>query len=282
MNREQLIRAMGNQYISDEECAAFNKAMIQAECTNLERAAMWCAQIGHESSGLKYYEELASGQDYEGRQDLGNVYPGDGRRYKGRGPIQVTGRHNYSRLSQWAYEHGQVPLVDFFVTAPQELATIGYGFLGAVWYWTTQRPLNELSDRRDLIGATRAINGGTHGLQDREQRYNRCMAMGGDVLPDDDGGFMAEEAKDLRLQSRGPDLQGWISWRYAPEDQQVRRSQTDFLREIDRELNSVFDVADAPASGKGTLVGQVLALRKEVKHLTELLERQLNPPSKET
>ena len=172
-------------------------------------AAMWCAQIGHESAGLKYYEEIASGEAYEGRKDLGNVHPGDGRRYKGRGPIQVTGRHNYTNLSRWAYDNGYVPTVDYFVAAPEQLGTISYGFLGAVWYWTTQRPLNELSDRRDLIGATKAINGGLHGFADRETRYHRCLALGGAVLPDDEGGFMAGEAKDVQQQLRGPDLNGW-------------------------------------------------------------------------
>lgn len=229
MDRNTLIKAMGNQHISDEECDAFNAAMLQADCINLDRAAMWCAQLGHESSGLKYYEEIASGEAYEGRKDLGNVHPGDGRKFKGRGPIQVTGRHNYTHCSRWAYEQGYVPTVDFFVAAPQELGTIHYGFLGAVWYWTTQRPLNDLSDRRDLHGATRAINGGLHGFADRESRYHRCLALGGVILPsDDDGGFSVSDAKEVRAQLRGPDDKGW--------DQLGKKSLVDATADIRDQL----------------------------------------------
>lgn len=92
---------------------------------------------------------------------------------------------------------------------------------------------------------------------------------------------MGNTAEDLQIQSRGPQLAGWPAWRYGvPEDQQVRHTQTDYLRVIDREVNSVFDLKDAPTGDQGTLVGQVLALRREVKHLTELLESQLSPPKK--
>lgn len=59
------------------------------------RLVHFLAQLGHESDGFRAMEEYATGEAYEGRKNLGNLSPGDGRRYKGRGPIQITGRANY-------------------------------------------------------------------------------------------------------------------------------------------------------------------------------------------
>ena len=56
---------------------AYNNAARAAGINTVRRAAMWAAQLGHESVGLRYMEEIANGAAYEGRQDLGNVYAGD-------------------------------------------------------------------------------------------------------------------------------------------------------------------------------------------------------------
>lgn len=58
-----------------------------------------------------------------------------------------------------------------------------YCWVGPAWYWKIARPtLNSLSDNRDLTGVTRLINGGTNGLADRRERYNRCLALGEALL----------------------------------------------------------------------------------------------------
>ena len=72
-----------------------NKAMAEGNINTPKRQAAFLAQLAHESGSLRYMEEIASGAAYEGRSDLGNTQPGDGTRYKGRGPIQLTGRSNY-------------------------------------------------------------------------------------------------------------------------------------------------------------------------------------------
>ena len=171
-------------------CAEKFQNDINATCerykiTTAVRELCFLAQVGHESGGLFFTEELASGKAYEGRKALGNVQPGDGVRYKGRGLIQITGRFNYKAIGD---ELG----VDFIknpallggknvkVSTPEQLR---YAALSAGWYWNS-RKLNLIADKIDIYkpideGAnlesflliTKRINGGTNGLADRLNRY---------------------------------------------------------------------------------------------------------------
>lgn len=173
------------------------ESLRACECATVERIAMWCAQIGHESGGLYYTEEIGSGAAYEGRADLGNTQPGDGVRFKGRSWIQITGRSNYTRLSLWAHGNGLVPTSTYFVDHPERLAADEYAGLGAAWYWVVARPdINALADRRDLETVTRRINGGINGLADRRERYNRALAMGDRLLALTEGD---DELSDTKL-----------------------------------------------------------------------------------
>jgi putative chitinase len=176
-----LADAMMNS-LPQERYAALLPAVVQclaeSGCTTVDRVAMWCAQVGHESAGLRYMQELADGSAYEGRADLGNTQRGDGPRFKGHGPIQITGRYNHAKCSEWAFGRGLVPSPTYFVDNPQDLASDKYGFIGVTWYWTTQRPMNEAADARDLDRATRFVNGGLNGIDDRRSRYNKCLQMG--------------------------------------------------------------------------------------------------------
>lgn len=178
--------AMGGRLSLDryrELLPAVTEALQACEATTVARIAMWVAQIGHESAGLYYTEEIADGWAYEGRADLGNTYPGDGPRFKGRSWIQITGRSNYTRLSQWAFDKGLVLSPTEFVDWPSKLAEDHNAGLGAAWYWVVARPdINALSDNRDLESVTLRINGGHNGIADRQERYDRALAMGSKLL----------------------------------------------------------------------------------------------------
>lgn len=137
-------------------------AMESQKIDTLLREAAFLAQVAHESIDLRYMEEIASGSAYEGRKDLGNTEVGDGIRYKGRGPIQLTGRLNYR-------EFGKALGVDF-ESSPALAATPEWGFKTAVLYWA-RKHLNELADLGDMKTITKKINGGYNGLEDRMRRY---------------------------------------------------------------------------------------------------------------
>lgn len=153
------------------------------------RQLCFLAQVGHESGGLFYTEELASGRAYEGRADLGNTHPGDGVTYKGRGLIQITGRANYQLLSEYLQ-------VDF-LAKPTLLGgknaehcseeQLRYATLSAGWFWH-KSGLNELADSLELHKPideaenlnhfkliTRRINGGYNGLSDRLTRFKKGL-----------------------------------------------------------------------------------------------------------
>jgi putative chitinase len=142
-----------------------NDAMHEGQITSPLRMAAFLAQLAHESVQLRYFEEIASGAAYEGRRSLGNTHRGDGRRFKGRGPIQLTGRANYAAASKAL----KVDLLHH----PEQAATAKYGFRIAQWFWTTHG-LNQLADQRQFIKITLRINGGTKGERSRETYYLRA------------------------------------------------------------------------------------------------------------
>ena len=136
------------------------------------RRAHFLAQIAHESGGLRWLAELASGAAYEGRADLGNDRPGDGARFKGRGLIQLTGRANYTAFAR-AVGRDLTSSTD---AADQVAADPDLCVRAATWFWSTHA-LNALADADDLEAVTRRINGGLNGLADRARYLARAKAV---------------------------------------------------------------------------------------------------------
>jgi len=144
------------------------QAMQEFEITNYWRETAFLAQLAHESAELRYMEEIASGAAYEGRRDLGNTQPGDGKRYKGRGPIQLTGRANYQKF-------GDLLGLDL-INDPTIAATKEVGFRIAGLFWKSHG-LNELADQQKFETITRRINGGLNGQADRVMYYERAKKV---------------------------------------------------------------------------------------------------------
>ena len=124
-----------------------------------ERAASWLAQLAHESGALRYVREIASGEAYEGRSDLGNTQPGDGKRYRGRGLIQCTGRWNYAWVRDRLRDQLGASRVPDFEATPEALEQPEWACWSAACWWA-HHGCNELADAGDVVGIGRLINRG--------------------------------------------------------------------------------------------------------------------------
>lgn len=151
-------------------CGPLNEAMDEFGIDEPARQAAFLAQIAHESGSLRYVKELATGDAYEGRKDLGNTQPGDGRRFKGRGLIQITGRENYRACSRALYGDERL------LVQPALLEDVVPACRSAAWFWWS-RGLNTLADIGGFRAITRAVNGGFNGYEDRLAYFDRAKAV---------------------------------------------------------------------------------------------------------
>lgn len=156
--------------------APLNRAMEEFGIDTPARQAAFLAQVAHESGSLRYVREIASGEAYDtGRlaARLGNTPEDDddGRRYKGRGLLQITGAANYRACSQALFDDGQ-HLLDH----PELLELPATAARSAAWYWQAHH-LNDPADRGDFVRVTRIINGGLNGYADRLEHYLRAQKV---------------------------------------------------------------------------------------------------------
>jgi len=154
-----------------------HEAILAAEArrsgiTDLTELAAFLAQCAHESHDFKSLVEYGGSLDFR-KYDirfnprkariLGNIKPGDGARYKGRGYIQLTGRYNYKR----AGEALGLPLEKNpkLAEKPEVAAKV------AVWFWK-QRVRPNVDNFNDVTSVTKPINPGLNGLPDRKEAFD--------------------------------------------------------------------------------------------------------------
>lgn len=155
-----------------------DRAMKESEINTPLRQAAFLAQIAHESDELKYMSEIWGPTPAQIRYDppsslskrLGNIQIGDGYRYRGAGPLQLTGRANYTAC-------GRALGIDL-ENKPELARTPEVGFRAAAWFWKVNK-LNELADIPNFDAITKKINGGFNGKAARDSYYIRAKATFG-------------------------------------------------------------------------------------------------------
>lgn len=170
ITKQQLkqIAPSGKDEILDPLVVNLNKYLAKYEVNNYLRICHFLAQAAHESAGFRTLEEYADGSAYEGRKDLGNVNKGDGKRYKGRGIFQLTGRSNYAAMSK--------TLGKDLENNPSWAALPEISVLTALEYWKS-RGLSAFADKDDVTTITKRINGGLNGFAERQAYLAKAKAV---------------------------------------------------------------------------------------------------------
>lgn len=145
-------------------CGDFNKLLAMSGFDkHREAMCMLIANLMHETGNFKWMSEIADGSAYEGRQDLGNTSPGDGKLYKGAGVLMLTGKYNYSR----AAEELQDPLI---LERGWKYVTDHYPFRSALT-WIKDNDLLNVCLTKGFDDCCYRINGGWNGYDDRASKY---------------------------------------------------------------------------------------------------------------
>ena len=167
-----------------------NRYMNKYGINTPSRVMAFLSQIGVESARLSTTKEFADGSEYEGRTDLGNIYAGDGKKFHGRGLIQITGRTNYQGVKDnfgWDV-----------INHPELLEEPNKATEVSAWWWANRtksgKTLNEWADLLNPTDSiysgnnaqvyetiTRGINGGVNGLAQRKAFFNDSQSVYDDI-----------------------------------------------------------------------------------------------------
>lgn len=148
--------------------AAFNPAFEEFEINTGPRIAMCMAQFAHETGGFQWFSELGDADyftKYDFNSSLGNDQKGDGLKYKGEGPIQITGKYNYTKV-------GEALGLDL-LNHPELMKDLIISSRASCWWWKSHH-LNEIADINSLDSfkrITRVINPGLNGWTERARYW---------------------------------------------------------------------------------------------------------------
>lgn len=197
-------------------------SMAEFEINNERRIAAYLANLAHESANLTRWEEnlnysakrltqvwpgrfptiaeatpfahnpeTLANKTYGGR--MGNNKPGDGYKYRGRFPLQMTGKSLYLKASE------ALGLPELYTDPDAVMNDPMTGFRVSAWIFAREKGGNQLADKLQIKALTKAINGGYNGLQERIDLFNRGLR----VLPDDFK--LTASAAPIRDDSHVPD-----------------------------------------------------------------------------
>jgi len=177
--------AAGNAANMQSVIAGLARFGEKAGLNRPHRLAHYLAQLAHESGRFIYDREIwgptPAQKRYEDRADLGHsaAISGEASTFRGRGPIQVTGRHNYRKFTAWARTID--PAAPDFEANPDALLTDPWEGLSPIWYWDSGNPdgksLNRYADENNIEMITKRINGGLNGYADRIELYTRTALV---------------------------------------------------------------------------------------------------------
>ena len=142
---------------------------------HLEAMQMLMANLAHESCGFRYMKEIDPGHYLNNRPELGNIYPGDGEKFRGCGPLQVTGRNHFQSASDWLRDHRGID-DGKIMELGTDYAADYYSFTIAI-PWLLNNDLLNVCLKQGFEACCVRINGGYNGYEDRCNWYEKCKRV---------------------------------------------------------------------------------------------------------
>ena len=230
--------------------SSLKAAMDKAGYTDKTERAMFLAQMAHETGNFKYSEEIHDGSNYEGSKMLGNTEPGDGKRFKGRGYIQITGRWNYGH-------YGKKVGVDL-IKNPELAADPKVAADVAIAYWE-ERVDRAAAKRGDVKKVTYGVNGGYNGLADREAKFRKYIGDSNYTAPG--GGLIASappSSGDLSAPTQSESVgapQPGDGRSKVKSEEESESSSDSFGAALSKAMNNPSLIGDFGASSGGASFG---------------------------